>query len=279
LKHALAQRVSTFDRLIRLTKCAHCDRTVDMPFVCSYCEKPFCADHRLPESHSCTELMFAKRPARAVSISPPERWRWTPRTTFPVMISSEVKELLIAWLVLSFCASVGTILYPGKFLKVFSISLATLGLGFIGHELMHRNVARRYGCWAEFKLWRMGLAMALLFAFASGGRMIFAAPGAVYISSFSPFGIGISKKVYGVISISGPLANLIVASLFFILISAGGIWSEIGHLGYSVNMWLAAFNLLPFGVMDGQKVFQWSSGIWAVVTLPAWILTFLPAIL
>ena len=27
-----------------------------MPFECSYCRDPFCADHRLPEEHRCVKL-------------------------------------------------------------------------------------------------------------------------------------------------------------------------------------------------------------------------------
>jgi len=29
---------------------------VDLPFECSYCRDPFCADHRLPEEHRCVKL-------------------------------------------------------------------------------------------------------------------------------------------------------------------------------------------------------------------------------
>jgi Zn-dependent protease len=44
-------------------------------------------------------------------------------------------------------------------------------------------------------------------------------------------------------------------------------------------MWLAAFNLIPFGMFDGQKIFTWNSRIWAVVAIPVWIITILPFLL
>ena len=37
-------------------KCAYCGDTTDMPFECSYCRDPFCAEHRLPEEHRCVKL-------------------------------------------------------------------------------------------------------------------------------------------------------------------------------------------------------------------------------
>ncbi|MCY4252058.1 MAG: nucleotide-binding protein [Thaumarchaeota archaeon] len=36
--------------------CAYCGDMVDLPFECSYCRDPFCADHRLPEEHRCVKL-------------------------------------------------------------------------------------------------------------------------------------------------------------------------------------------------------------------------------
>ena len=188
-----------------MAKCENCGKSIDIPFICNYCKKPFCIDHRLPESHSCPNLIFAKSPTFVKESS----------TTVQPMFSSELQQLLITWLVLSFCFSVRGLFSPESFLNLFIASLATLGLGFIGHELAHRYVARKFGCWAEFRLWPMGLIMALILALVSGGRMIFAAPGAVYIvPRYSGLGYGIGKRENGLISISGPLTNVAVAILF-----------------------------------------------------------------
>lgn len=37
-------------------RCAYCGDMADMPFECSYCRDPFCAEHRLPEEHRCVKL-------------------------------------------------------------------------------------------------------------------------------------------------------------------------------------------------------------------------------
>jgi Zn-dependent protease len=223
----------------------------------------------LPEAHDCADLVFAKPPPY-VRREYERNGKGQASTSWPVLMS-ESQQLLIAWLVLGFCFSVSA-LSTSKFLLMFPVSLGTLGLGFIGHELAHRNVARKFGCWAEFKLWPMGLAMALVFALLSTGRMIFAAPGAVHVSprNLGP-GYGIGRRENGLISVSGPLTNIAVALLFLVVRNLGGVFHLIGSHGYVVNLWLAAFNLLPFGMMDGQKVFSWNKPVWTLLTISAWI--------
>ena len=189
----------------------------------------------------------------------------------------EIQHLLIAWLVLGICFSIQGLSSPNLFIRLLFISLLTLGAGFIGHELAHKFIAQRYRCFAEFRIWPLGLGFALLFALVSAGRMIFAAPGAVYILPIS-FGLGleISKRENGIISLAGPLTNVLFALFFFFLIGNIGLVSEIGYLGFLINLWLAAFNMIPFPPMDGFKVFSWNKGIWAIIAIPVWIITFLP---
>lgn len=42
--------------------CDSCDRDVDMPFTCSYCDDHFCARHRIPETHGCRFANFLSAP-------------------------------------------------------------------------------------------------------------------------------------------------------------------------------------------------------------------------
>ncbi len=189
----------------------------------------------------------------------------------------EVVDLAISWIVISLCFSVrGVYVNASHFLALFASSLVAVGLGFLSHELMHRTVARSFACHAEYRMWPLGLLLALALALASGGNLIFAAPGAVYIVplAYSPY---ISaeqlRRINGLIALAGPMANLVMALIFYPL-QGLGFHHFVGFtamVGFRVNLWLAAFNLLPIPPLDGFNVVKWSPIVWGLATIPTWV--------
>lgn len=178
----------------------------------------------------------------------------------PIQTSeTEIKHLIIAWLAI---ASAFTIIlrrgYSLNLLLIFMISAVTVGFAFIFHELAHKVVAQRYGAWSEFRMAPSMLLLAILTAFFG---FIFAAPGAVMI--FNPY---LTKEENGRISLAGPMMNMILAFFFFLLFGLvpTGILSWIGRFGMMINAWLAVFNLIPLGVLDGRKVLAWDKWIYSV---------------
>ena len=178
----------------------------------------------------------------------------------------EIRDLIISFIVIALGF---TILYSnGDYSNiglVFPIVMIGVGAGFIFHELGHKFVAMHYGYYAEYELWPTGLIIALVSSFFG---FIFAAPGAVVIYSN-----GMEKKTNGIISIAGPIVNIILGLIFFlILVSLGDFaYTETGYLvaltcvlGTRINFFLAAFNLLPIPPLDGSKVMSWSIPIWLI---------------
>lgn len=191
--------------------------------------------------------------------------------------SSEVRDLIIAFIVISFCF---TIVNVGKdinaILGFLPIVMVGVGAGFILHELGHKFVSMKYGYWAEFKLWPEGLIFALITSFFG---FVFAAPGAVY--TYANY---MTDEINGRISIAGPIVNIILALIFLAI--ATSVYASalslsqtaylifiISAVGFSVNSFLAVFNLLPIGNLDGSKVLRWNIGIWIVTIAIAGILT------
>jgi Zn-dependent protease len=106
-------------------------------------------------------------------------------------------------------------------------------------------------------MWPQGLIVALFLSLIS--PFIFAAPGATYIN-----GMGISQSENGKISVAGPMVNLLIALLFLpvAVFFQGTLVGIVGLIGLEVNAFLGAFNLVPFGPLDGAKVFRWNVLIW-----------------
>ena len=102
------------------------------------------------------------------------------------------------------------------------------------------------------------LALAFIFGF------VFAAPGAVFIMGQ----VGVVRN--GRISVAGPITNLVLAVLFLPLIYFGGDFVQIlGLYGFSINTWLALFNMIPVWNLDGKKVFVWNKTVYFIVVAVA----------
>ncbi len=191
------------------------------------------------------------------------------------MREEEVKSLIISSLAIAIAFSIalsggisGLIkIKIENFVVIFLYSLISISLGFILHELGHRTIARKFGCYAEYKMWETGLIIAILLSFFG---FVFAAPGAVVIyPKYDLWGrpIPLSRKKSGIISISGSIMNIFLSILFLVLSIIYPF--EIFVIASKINAWLAIFNLIPFPPLDGFKVFVWDKRIWLIAIASA----------
>ena len=214
----------------------------------------------------------------------------------------EKKDLVIAWLALAVAFTLGasgilalfmegfSILSPEKMLLTFVISLITVGLSFVLHELAHKFAAIKFGYWAEFRKSAQMLVIAVAVAVITG--IVFAAPGATLINTA---GRQMTKRENGIISISGPLVNIILiipfavimfvgvflggveavaGGLFFNPFTLAGFLFYLGMIGCQINAMLAFFNMLPVGPLDGKKILAWKPAIFVVVLLITLLLVY-----
>ncbi len=192
----------------------------------------------------------------------------------------ERKDLGIAWLALALAFTLALVggfsatgVHLGTAALFFLLSLITVGVGFVLHELAHKFTAMRYGYWAEFQKDNQMLLVAVAIAALVG--VVFAAPGATMI-----YGPSLSKRENGVISVAGPVTNLLLAIPFGLLVIGGTMFDLgwfvilVGAVGVKINAMLAAFNMLPIGPLDGKKVLAWNPAIFVAVIAISFVLLF-----
>ena len=179
----------------------------------------------------------------------------------------EIQDIFKAWIAISIAfAIVLRSSFDNIFLS-FILSAITVGVGFLLHELSHKVMAQRYGYMAEFRSFDSMLILAIIFSFFG---FVFAAPGAVMIPG------NLNKKKNGIVSLAGPLTNLILALLFLAIsvIVTSGFLNLIGNYGFRINTWLAVFNMIPLWNFDGKKVFDWNKAVYFVFVVVALIFLF-----
>ena len=179
----------------------------------------------------------------------------------------EAADLMIALIMLSFCFAISTVKIDiHRILSLLPIVIIGVSAGTVLHEVGHKFMAMRYGYQSEFKLWPIGLLIGFATAFFG---FVFAVPGTANLDSED-----LSDEMNGKIKIAGPLTNIVLAILFILiaaLIYPFSLHSQTIHLiylictvGFSVNSFLATFNLIPIYSFDGTAVLKWSIGFWII---------------
>ena len=150
---------------------------------------------------------------------------------------------------------------------LFGICLVLVFFSFLLHEFGHKFVAQKYGMWSEFRMYPFGLVLTLVTSICG---FLFAAPGAVYIRGYADL------EKNGRISMAGPIVNIVLAAISIavvMLINDSPYWLNDPQLLVilvftmlaSLNSFLAIFNLLPIGPLDGGKILAWNKVVWGLM--------------
>ncbi len=178
---------------------------------------------------------------------------------------TEIQDLIVSIVVL---AIIFSRFQPGLFLETLFIIVVV----FVLHELSHKYLAQKYGFEAEYKIWFFGLMLGILTALVSGGALVFAAPGAVFINPVARRGFAftvakLSQKQYGKISLAGPLVNIAIGIAFVLLNFSYP--SNILLRTAGISFFLGFFNLFPVAPLDGSKIIAWNKTVWITATAAA----------
>jgi Zn-dependent protease len=234
----------------------------------------------LPENHDCPQIEIARLPKEDLQPLAPQgesSYGYTVtssqlRAKGRVRFSQKEIQHLAAAAFLVVGVGMSMVLFPTFFYGSYDIDYVMLTLftaiftiSFFVHEIAHKTIAQRYGLWAEFRMTTLGSILTMISMFSP---IKFISPGAVMVSGYD------DKQMIGKISIAGPLTNIVLSTTF---LAAGSVapppYESLLILGSAFNAWIALFNLIPFGVFDGLKVFLWDRRIWALGFAASLILT------
>lgn len=154
----------------------------------------------------------------------------------------EVWDLFKSFIGVTF---VFTIAIDGAFWRILPWVALFVGTAFLLHELAHKYMATYYKYDSQYVSNDFMMLVSMVIAVFG---FIFIAPGGVVIAHVR------KMKHLGIISLVGPLTNVLLGILCLTLIGV----SPIFKFGFEINAWLALFNMIPIFGMDGQKILAWN---------------------
>lgn len=237
--------------------------------------------HRLPENHACPKREFARAPKQEapVVLEGPSSYEYTVTFGQPrrakgriYFSSKELKHLTVAALLV---AAIGLslmlysdILAQADWLIILALFTVILTASFLMHEIAHKITAQRRGLWAEFRLTLWGAVLTLLSAISPLFKII--SPGAVMIAGSA------RNDEIGKISIAGPATNIVLSTVLLGVAFVPSSFSWVFLFGAFFNAAsIALFNLIPMGILDGYKIFNWDKKVWALAFAASLALTVL----
>jgi len=85
----------------------------------------------------------------------------------------------------------------------------------------------------------------------------------------------IDRETAGKTAIAGPLTNIVLSTIIlaFALYPLNQGIQTVAMLSAAWNAWIALINVIPFGILDGLKVFMWNKAVWSAVFMASIALT------
>lgn len=167
---------------------------------------------------------------------------------------------------------------PLNTINYIHISLITIVIIFLLRAFAQKFVAKKFGCFAVFRIWLPGIVFGLLLMVVG---IKFAALGTVFVY---PFAFGrwghkarhLTVTEYGLVAAAGPLVNIILAVALRLIPGYNAlVASPPSYVRPDmINAWFALFTLLPFKPLEGSQILTWKPWVWLTMAIATALLFF-----
>jgi len=292
-----------------MAKCFHCGEEISgYPFVCKLCDEAHCGKHRIPEIHDCIninvyrsssyrktqqaknrEMRLVKKSGSYTPASNPQssgfgsNYFSDSSLRFRSMFfgDQEIKflgnnslatfygGLLFGLAILVPFLVSGLVTLDSTGLLFTAVILLGSGLGFSLLNLIRKQFAHHYSMQTAFGIWPLGIVITLitsLFRFT------------VYAFGFfhDRGGDSRSRAMLGIVGISSSFGLWVIGYYLLPLMAAAtsGFYTDlIMILSFTFRrfLWWGLINLLPFGFLDGKKVYDYNVSYFIILLILAFI--------
>jgi hypothetical protein len=142
------------------------------------------------------------------------------------------------------------------------IYLFVAGVATVMHDTTHRYIAWKYKAVSEYKFWGVGTIAMYVTSWLFG--LVYALPARTIINGADK----LTKQQQAMVYLAGPAVSMVLAIVFLMLMFMGGTFKTIGLIGCSMNILSAAYSLMPFDPMDGNKVYKYKKYLWVLIFVP-----------
>ncbi len=145
-------------------------------------------------------------------------------------------------------------------------AVLVVALSMLVHYSVQKIAALQAGLKVEYKMWTIGLLIALVFSFASRGNIWFVIPGGILFHHLAGHRLGwfrydINYFAIGILSLWGVVASIGLAMFFKIVENV--ITSSLITKAIVFNLIYAVYSILPIPPTDGNKVYFGSRLLYA----------------
>lgn len=185
----------------------------------------------------------------------------------------EQKDLLLTTLIVTFIFAYNDkaeAFILANWLMNFVLTGCFVGLALFVHTSAQKIFGLQQGFTTEFRAWPIGLVISLILTLITGGNFYVLLIGGMVIRHVTLLRLGKwrygeNESARGLIASTGPVANLVLATIALALSKQLNFMPEVFGWMATINLWIMVYSLLPLPRMDGIHLFVQSRLVYVFI--------------